>query len=329
MDEQTPSYSAFTDSTDLLAAPEKLREQFTKDGYLYLRGLISPQTVHSLRAQIATICTEENWLKAGSDPDQLLTWTAPVVEGEEGYFQVYDRIQRLEAFHALAHDEAITAVMTALLGGRCFPHPLSVARLMFPFNTPWATPPHQDYPNNQGTKELYACWIPLGDCAPEHGPLAISPGSHKRGLLPLKYALGAGHRQVFDEQGSPFEWVSGAIESGSVLIFHSLTVHRSMPNTGQSLRLSVDYRYQRDGKELVEQSLLPHFQRQSWDEIYQGWTSKEMPYYWRKHDYHTVPWNPALHEVVNEPMQEQVATKREYQRYRDAIGNRFKNNDDS
>ncbi len=329
MVDSTLQYSAFEDSTELLADSEKLRARFEQDGYLFLKGLLDPAKLLNLRRQIAAICAAENWLKSGTEPERLLTWTAPVVEGEDAYFRVYDQIQQLEDFHALAHDTAINDVISSLLGGPCFPHPLSVARLMFPFNTPWATPPHQDYPNNQGTEDLYACWIPLGDCAASEGPLAISPGSHKRGLLPLKYALGAGHRQVFDAQGKPFEWVSGPLEAGSVLIFHSLTVHRSMPNNGKSLRLSVDYRYQRDGDKLVEQSLHPHFQRHSWDELYAGWTSKALQYYWRKHDYEVVDWNADLHEVVDESMQQQVATKREYQRYRDSISRQFNNSDDT
>lgn len=326
MNHDSIDYSPFEDATDLIGQPSALKARFDERGYLYLRGLIDPQTLLKLRQRIGQLCADAAWLKQDSDPTDLLTWTKPSVEGEDDYFKVYDPLQKLEAFHSLAHDSAIVSVMQALLGGRCFPHPLSVARLMFPFNTPWATPPHQDYPNNQGTKDLYACWIPLGDCDIDLGPLAICPGSHQRGLLPLKYALGAGHRQAFDAQ-QDFDWHSGAVHCGDVLIFHSLTVHRSLPNTSDSLRLSVDFRYQRDGDDLVERSLSPHFGRLSWPEIYADWQSDDLQYYWRQHDYRIVPWDNELHDVIDESMSEQIATKRRYEQYRDNVAQQFKSAD--
>src|SRR5262249_30045513 len=158
-------------------------------------------------------------------------------------------------------------------------------------NDEWATPPHQDFPNNQGTTDLYACWTPLSDCPVELGPLSILRGSHRLGLLPLEAALGAGHRRARLGDGhAQLDWVSGDIELGDVLIFHSLTVHRSLPNRAKCLRLSVDYRFQRDGDALTEPCLQPHFGRQAWEEIYAGWERDNLKYYWRRHEYSVVPW---------------------------------------
>ena len=75
-------------------------------------------------------------------------------------------------------------------GADGLPHPLSIARLVFPGNEEWTTPAHQDYPNNQGTFELYACWMPLADCTMEEGNLSILRGSHKLGVAPLRVARG-------------------------------------------------------------------------------------------------------------------------------------------
>ena len=148
---------AFLDSSHLLHDVEGMRQQFNQDGYVYLPGLLDSQLLQALRRQIVEICSDCGWLKPGTDPMTATTWTVPKVEGEEEYFQVYDRIQRLQDFHALAHEPAVMSVMKSLLGATAFPHPLSIARLVFPEIRDWSTPPHQDFVNNQGTADLYAC----------------------------------------------------------------------------------------------------------------------------------------------------------------------------
>ena len=176
---------AFLDSSELLHDSGAMKDRFDRDGYVYLSGLVDTELLLNLRRQIVAICDDCGWLKSGVDPMTATTWTVPKVEGEDEYFEVYDRIQRLQDFHALAHDPAVMTLMRALLGDTAFPHPLSIARLVFPESKDWSTPPHQDYVNNQGTQDLYACWMPLSDCPTDMGSLAMLEGSHKLGLLPL------------------------------------------------------------------------------------------------------------------------------------------------
>ena len=72
----------------------------------------------------------------------------------------------------------------------------------------------------------------------------------------------------------------------------------------ETMRLSVDFRYQLEGEALTPICLQPHFERLSWDEIYADWQSDELQYYWRDKDYVEVPWNPALHELPPEHVDE-------------------------
>jgi phytanoyl-CoA dioxygenase PhyH len=197
--------------------------------------------------------------------------------------------------------------MTALLGASAFPHPLSIARLAFPRNETWATPPHQDFPNNQGTEDLYACWMPLGDCPTKQGSLAILRGSRRLGLAPLEFSLGAGHRKAkLDERFERLQWVGSDFELGDAVIFHSLTVHRSLPNTTDRMRLSVDYRFQREGEDLTAGCLEPHFARNTWDEIYDGWNREDLKYYWRDKNYTVVPWDAELHAVSKQQAEDGI-----------------------
>ncbi len=314
---------AFTDSRSLLGDGGRLRERFANDGYLFLRNQVPPSLLVALRRQIIEICARHGWIP-GIDPlADAHCDHHPVVEGEEAYFAVYDEVQRLEGLHALAHEEAVLAPMRALLGDTAFPHPLSICRLVFPHNQDWSTPPHQDFPNNQGTPDLYACWIPLGDCPRKLGSLAILAGSHKLGLLPLKFALGAGHRQcVLDPRHDALEWVSADFMAGDMLIFHSHTVHRALPNVTDRIRLSVDYRCQREGEPLTAQSLLPHFNRLSWEDVYEGWQGERLKYYWRDKRYSLAAWDDSLHALPPEDWDEAVRVRIAYDRRIAALAKR-------
>ncbi|MGL4316275.1 MAG: phytanoyl-CoA dioxygenase family protein [Pseudomonas sp.] len=318
--------SPITESSALLGNPEALRARFEEEGYLYLKGLLSKDIVQALQAQIFDVCKRRRWFSEGATSFEAAgPRIAPTVEGEAEYLEVYDEVQRLEAFHALPHQPALISVMGILLDETAFPHPLSICRLMFPDNTETTTPPHQDFPNNQGTTELYACWVPLSDCPVTLGGLAFMPGSHKHGLLPLKFSLGAGGRQaVLPEslQGKP--WVAGDYQQGDVLIFHSLMLHRALDNQTDRMRVSVDYRYQSVRDPLTAGCLQPHFRRESWEEIYRGWSSSDLQFYWEKLPLSFVEWTDQYHQLPDEHLKEAVAQGINYKKRRSLIAERLK-----
>ena len=65
----------------------------------------------------------------------------------------------------------------------------------------------------------------------------------------------------------------------------ALTVHKSIPNlTENQIRLSVDYRYQPPSLPIEKKSITPHCEVLPWEEIYAGWKSKELQYYWQNYD---------------------------------------------
>ena len=314
----------FFDSSALLPDPHALKQRFERDGYVYLRGLVDPEILLELRRQIVSICLECGWLKPGTDPMDAVSWTVPKVEGEDDYFEVYDRVQRLQDFHALAHEPAVLRLMRALLGETAFPHPLSIARLVFPEIRDWSTPPHQDFVNNQGTPELYACWIPLSDCPRSMGSLAVLEGSHKLGLLPVEYALGAGHRQAsLPPEVASLQWLAGDFELGDVIAFHSLTIHRALANDTDRIRLSVDYRYQPEGHDTTERCLRPHFERESWDDIYRDWDREDLKYYWRDRKINLVPWNSGLGSLPDEHITTAVKLQRGFDQRRQALASKY------
>lgn len=302
------------DSSPLLSSPEALRRRFQDEGYLYLRGLLDVSRVRALQEDIFACCREKGWFDPGTTSiENGPPVVVPVNEGEAPFFRVYDEVQKLESLHTQAHDSDITRVMRMLLDETAFPHPLSICRLIFPDNNEAITPPHQDYPNNQGTTELYACWMPLVDCPVERGGLAMLPGSHRYGLLPLEFSLGPGNRQaVVPAELAQQSWVGGDYRPGDVLIFHSLMLHRSLPNLTDRMRLSVDFRYQSVHEPMTESCLNPHFGRLSWDQIYAGWASREYQYYWRKLPLKFAPWTTRYHDLPDDHIKEAT---RQFWRY--------------
>ncbi|MGB1140722.1 MAG: phytanoyl-CoA dioxygenase family protein [Halioglobus sp.] len=305
-----PMYEA----NELLGDPQALRARLDSDGYLFFRGIIPRDTLLNLREQLTSVLAEEGWIEGGARRMEARAISRPRREGQPKFFKAHDRIMKMEALHSLAHETHLMDVMRQALGDSAFPHPLCITRLVFPDARELSTPPHQDFPNNQGTPNLTAAWIPLGDCSIEDGALAVKEGSHKFGVLPLDFHLGAGNRQaVLSDEVKACRWVGADFKLGDILLFPALTVHRALDNKNvEKMRLSVDFRYQLEGEALTPIVLQPHFQRLSWKEIYKGWKSKEHQFYWKKKRYVEVPFDPKLHDLADDDLFEAYIQELQY-----------------
>lgn len=294
------------DSSDQLDNPAELRSRFARDGYLLLRSVLPPEKLLALRERITAVLAELKWIAGGAEQNRARVTGLAWREGEERYFEALDRLVKLEDLYALAHDGNLARLMKAVLGDTAFPHPLSITRLVFPGHPEITTPPHQDYRNNQGTPNLTASWIPLGDCRQEEGGLAILEGSHRLGLLPIQYHLGPGNRGVVLPPCLPqLRWVSTDFRLGDVLLFPALTVHSALHNNDPDhMRLSVDFRHQLEGEGITPVCLEPHFGRCSWEEVYADWKSDQYKYYWKSRHYLPVQFDPSLLKLENDPIKQ-------------------------
>jgi hypothetical protein len=310
-------------SNGLLTAPLQLQQRLEEEGYIYLSQVVDTHDLDKVHKDIVDIFSKDNLLQYGSNPLDAIPSCPPFNEGEESFFSVYDQIQMLESFHSLSHNGRLLSILKQLLGPSAYPHPLGIARLSFPSNLACTTPPHQDYPNNQGTPDLLASWIPLTDCPKIMGGLAILPKSHKQGVLPLEYSLGPGNRQaILSTQQRTEQWLSTDFKAGDVLIFHSHTLHCSLPNHSKRMRLSVDYRFQRQQEPMTQTCLNPHFGRISWENIYENWQSNKFKYYWKSLDLQISPWSEKYHELPKEHIKNAVKLNRSYQKERGSLKNK-------
>ena len=81
---------------------------------------------------------------------------------------------------------------------------------------------------------MLTSWVPLMDIPVRIGGLAVQPGGH----------LGPPRPPRPLNQSEP-GWATTSYEPGDVILFHCLTPHAALPNTGSALRISGDFRWQR------------------------------------------------------------------------------------
>ena len=83
------------------------------------------------------------------------------------------------------------------------------------------------------------------------GGLAVSPGSHKGGVLDHEGTLGssaeAAKKQGLGLSIADPSWAFTEYQPGDAVIFTNLTIHRGLPNRSDRIRLSCDFRYQCEG----------------------------------------------------------------------------------
>ena len=99
-------------------------------------------------------------------------------------------------------------------------------------------------------------------------------------MLEFGIGNGAGGIEILD----PLEgrWTGGPMWAGDVLVFHSLTAHKGIENRSDRLRMSIDCRYQRVRDPFNPDNANPDGQPLAWDDVYAGWQSNTLKYYWNR-----------------------------------------------
>jgi hypothetical protein len=271
----------FLDATALVGDPDALNKRLEAEGYLFIRGLLPRDAVLGVRRQCREVAAAGGWLDRAHPLDEgVAEPAAACTDPEPRYIEVFRRLYVLEALHALKHHPAIVGFFERLFGEPVLVHPLFVMRNIFPQRPESTTPAHQDYVHIQGTPRTYTTWIPLSDTPLDQGCLTVAAGSHRDGVRDFRVTNGSGGLEVVDRLAG--RWRASPFGAGDVLMFHSMTVHKGLPNLTNRLRQSMDARYQRVSEPVSELSLQPYANLYTWDQVYAGWRSTELQYYWRK-----------------------------------------------
>jgi ectoine hydroxylase-related dioxygenase (phytanoyl-CoA dioxygenase family) len=252
--------------SDASEKPERLRARLDQDGYLAMHEIAPMELALQVRRDILGLCQEAGWLDPDSDViDGRWNGGDVYTEGDPAHMEIYKQVVRLASFNAFPQQPVFINLASRLLGETAFNHNLRIARIIFPKNTSQSIGAHQDHFYLPGTAEVLTMWTALGDCPIDLGVLAILRSSNRLGLLgheqdASKKFAGMGVRDEQWKDSADLQWVAGDMQLGDVLIFHSHTVHKAMPNrTDDQMRLSLDNRYQGVGKPVNMKNLHLHY----------------------------------------------------------------------
>src|SRR5688572_16525122 len=109
----------FEDSTDLADDPRALRARLDQESHLYLRGLLPAEQVLDVRRRVVEALDRLGWIEPGTDPMDARPGPNATGEGAAPaptFFEAYTEVQRIQAFHELAHEPALVDVIERVLG---------------------------------------------------------------------------------------------------------------------------------------------------------------------------------------------------------------------
>jgi len=252
---------AMQDSTIEVEDGELLRERMNEEGYLFIRGVIDSKLIREVKSDVLDALRRAQWIAADGS-------LQPLINGQEDprYWAGFGGVQALESFHRMAFDTRLTAIMSALLGEDMYPWPGKAPYMMWPEHLGGThAKPHQE--GVRWSEDVLSTWISIGNTPMRQGGLAVLPRTQNIGYLP-----GYGYGQ------SDFgpEWVTTGFEPGDIVIFHNFTVHGSLPNQTDELRLSCAFKWQSARYPAPAEAGLPvrYPGVPGWDSLTAGWTSR-------------------------------------------------------
>ncbi len=221
------------DSASLANDQAALRRRLADDGYVFFRGLLPAGEIRAAGQAVLTELRAGGWVD-----DRAIPSIEPraVNSMDALHDPAFRKATTSAAFNRVPYFPALRAAVRRLLGSGSFSYPAKVLRAVYP-ERPQARPRgryiHYDY-GVAGVQDMLTSWIPLMDIPVRIGGLAVQPGGHLGPPRPPR-PLSA------SEPG----WATTSYEPGDVIIFHCLTPHAALPNTGSALRISGDFRWQR------------------------------------------------------------------------------------
>lgn len=201
--------------------------------------------MYALREVALAVADDLGWLDRAA-PRSAGVAVAGVALGaydDPRWVELLTRVMSHPAFFDLRDDAGLARVLSVLFAGPPKPAVGDLVRVVSGDDERHTTLAHQDRAYVLGEGALWTAWLPLGECPKTLGPLAVLPGSHRRGLLP--HAGDADWRKGVTVAADA-EWAASDLVAGDVLLFSGLTVHRALPHRGgRRLRLSADFRFVR------------------------------------------------------------------------------------
>lgn len=226
------------------------KAQYEKDGFLAVRGMLTPEEVHAVKDTLARYLRAGlDVLSSGSLPEtdvvecnRVLIQLEPAVLSGRAHVpdptlaarKVWNLYGNVPLVTQLIHDERILSLVTGILGDEVWFF-ADKALLKPPYigvEKPW----HQDIPYFPfEPKEPYlhvAMWMALDDATAENGCMQYIPGSHLWGNLTTEttWTQSVAHLSVDESRIDPSQAVMVEAKAGDVVLHDGMVLHYSAPN---------------------------------------------------------------------------------------------------
>src|ERR1051326_5268554 len=214
-------------------ASQDLRETYARDGFVVVRGGLSPDEIDQLRADATRICRGEYGAFRGLEAAGADETNDDVMRR---YLCIHFPHKISPVMHGALSPPSVVDVLTSIIGPnvKCMQSMLFIKAAGKPGQA-W----HQDevfIPTRDRT--LTGAWIALDDATVENGCLWVIPGSHKRGVLWPQMKHNDRRFDCTDETfGFPYtdqDAIPVEVKAGTILFFNGYLLHRSLPNYAKS-----------------------------------------------------------------------------------------------
>jgi ectoine hydroxylase-related dioxygenase (phytanoyl-CoA dioxygenase family) len=222
----------------MAALTEQQLNFWNENGYLAIEDVLSPTEVENLRRSLDALTAQAQGLTESTDRFKLKAFET----GGTMVQQIAEPHELGGEWMALARDSRILDIVEALLGPNI---QLYYSMLMMKppregFEAPW----HQDFAffvHNRA--DLLACQLYIDDSTLENGCIRVVPGSHKLGLI--NHFKDGRFTGIVQADTSEFDQkeVTAPMKAGGMIIWHSLTLHRSYPNRSPHPRRAIVFEY--------------------------------------------------------------------------------------
>ncbi len=223
---------------------------FYEEGYLLIEALFTEEDLRPVKEEFSAVVEHQarTLYQAGRIralyEDELFERRLAKIAGEapEAAAALQTRAHKGESlFQFMKHSQILDRV-ESLVGPDILCHPSYNIHPRLPGGY---TSPHQDagYYLPDGDETLIvACLIPLVDTTLENGCLWIAPRRHREGVFP--HVQGEGGLNLSLEDVPQAERMPLPTKAGSMVMFSSMLPHGSLVNRTDTVRWSMDLRYQ-------------------------------------------------------------------------------------
>lgn len=196
--------------------PSALAQEFRERGFFVVPGFLTPDEAARMLAEIER-CAREDEEESSLSSGGLL-YSGAIFLRSEIVRDVLSSQRLIDLLRPIAEDDVWVVMDQA------------VTKKPGAGKFRW----HQDNGYNRLKREHFQVWIALTRTEKANGALQLAPGSHRRGLLPHRYA-GEGQMEFEGDLG---ETVTVDATAGDLIVFSSLMLHHTPPNVADSTRVA-------------------------------------------------------------------------------------------